>query len=317
MRKEAAAVYEFDVLWSGKYYQYWENESHSHGYYQIIAALKGGGRITVGGQTVLIREHGVFLIRPHAPHSILLDEAGSNPQLMDIKFNVADGALAQDLARLPVELDVDFFTFQSYFDHIMEESARQDPYSYDCVCHYFGLALAMLLRSRRSRVTELPGRVSGSGGMRTAGGVELEPVIQFIQQNYISPINLDDLSRFANVSKSTLIQAFKTALHTTPIKYINSVRITKAKELLLSSNYNISEISEMVGFQSLHYFSRYFKNRELVSPVEYRQRYSSSHFYTYRQPIGEVTLHNEADPEEEDLSGPDDGEGGEAREDME
>ncbi len=283
-------MYEFDVLWSGKYYQYWENEPHSHGYYQIVAALKNGGRITVAGQSYPVREHGVFLIKPHEPHSILLDGQGANPQLMDIKFNVTGRQLIQDLARLPVALSVDFPAFQDLFDHILEESARQEPYSYDCVCHYFGLALVMLLRGQDRPRSLPPERAPGRAAVRPVGGMELEPVLQFIQQNYISPINLDDLARAANVSKSTLIQAFKTALHTTPIKYINSVRIAKAKELLLGSNYNISEISEMVGFQSLHYFSRYFKNHEQVSPVEYRQRYSSSHFYTYRQPIGEVTL---------------------------
>ena len=50
--KEASIVYEFNVLWSGKYFQYWENEPHSHSYYQIIAVVKSGGRITLGEETV-------------------------------------------------------------------------------------------------------------------------------------------------------------------------------------------------------------------------------------------------------------------------
>ncbi len=288
-------MYEFSVLWSGKYFQYWENELHSHSYYQIIAVLKSGGRITLGEETIPMQDRQVLLIRPHTIHSIIREEQEPQPQLMDIKFTVADEQLARDLNRLPAVLDVDFGRFQYYFDHILRESAQAAPYSYNCVCYYFGLTLVLLLRSQRPQTgLPRPDQLQELPTGRTTG-VDMTAVIRYIQENYITPITLEDLAKVASVSKSTLILAFKQTLNTTPNKYINQVRLGKAKELLLTTNSNISEISEMVGFQSLHYFSRYFKNHEQVSPVEYRQRYSSSRFYTYRQPIGlpEPVLHSE------------------------
>ncbi len=289
-------MYEFNVLWSGKYFQYWENEPHSHSYYQIIAVVKSGGRITLGEETVEMQDRQVILIQPHMIHAITKADQDPQPQLMDIKFTVSDEQLARDLSRLPAFLDVDFGRFQYYFDHILRESAQAAPYSYNCVCYYFGLTLVLLLRSQRPQ-TGLP-RPAQLQELPASGhitGVDMSAVVRFIQDNYITPINLDDLAKVANVSKSTLILAFKQSMNTTPNKYINYVRLGKAKELLLTTNSNIGEISEMVGFQSLHYFSRYFKNHEQVSPVEYRQRYSSSRFYTYRQPIGlpETVLHPE------------------------
>jgi len=55
------------------------------------------------------------------------------------------------------------------------------------------------------------------------------------------------------------------------MQYINNFRISKAKELMMYSDFNITQISELVGFQSVHYFSRYFKNKERITPSEFRK----------------------------------------------
>lgn len=290
-QKGCCRLHDFSVLWSGKYHQYWEVLPHSHGYYQIIAVLKGSGEILIDGCRYTLADHRVFLIHPNAEHAIPHGKDDIQPQLLDIKFTVNDDPLANDLSRLPAVLDVgNFSLFQNYFEQILRESAKGEPYSYQCICCYFGLLLAQLLRAQSGMVSGSQEAPPGEAAMESSGDSGLNKVVGFIQQNYATPIVLDDLARIVNVSKSTLIQTFKTALHTTPLQYINRIRLEKAKDLLLNTDSSISEISEMVGFQSIHYFSRYFKNREQISPAEYRQRYSSSHFYTYRQPNGKEDL---------------------------
>lgn len=284
--KEAAALHEFKVLWSGKYYQHWENELHSHSYCQIISVLKGSGMIQIGEERFDFSERSTFLIHPHVPHAVLRNSPEDQPQMMDIKFTVADGPIASDVAALPAKLEEGVFSrFQYYFDRILRESEEDLPYSYERICMYFGLALTAILRSGQEK--ELEGLPTGPEELSVdqMGGVDMRRVTQYINQNYASPISLEELAKVAIVSKSTLINAFKLAYDTTPIKYINRVRLNKAKALLLNTDSSVSEISEMVGFQSLHYFSRYFKNHEDLSPVEYRQRYSKNVYFTYRVPV--------------------------------
>ena len=62
---------EYNVLWSGKYYQHWEVELHSHSYWQIISVLKGKGVIQIGEEQIYFSERNVFLIHPHQTHAIL------------------------------------------------------------------------------------------------------------------------------------------------------------------------------------------------------------------------------------------------------
>lgn len=282
-------MHEYTVLWSGKYYQYWENELHSHSYCQIIAVLKGSGVMQIGSEHYKFTERNTFLIRSHIPHAVIRNDPGDQPQLMDIKFTITDGPMAADLEKLPCKLDDCVFAqFQYYFDRILRESTENRPYSYDRICMYFGLALTGILRTGEGIALNLPAApvepVTGQ-----VCGVDMGRVTRYIQENYAAPISLEDLARLAIVSKSTLIQAFKHAYDTTPIKFINHVRLEKAKALLLNTDSSVGEISEMVGFQSLHYFSRYFKSQEDLSPVEYRQRYSKNYYFTYRVPVQQHT----------------------------
>ena len=279
-------MYECKVLWSGKYYQHWENETHNHSYYQIIAARKGNGVMLIGDERFEFSEQSIFLIHPHVPHAVLRNHPEDQPQLMDIKFTIADSHLASAVAALPARLDDRAYAkFQYYFDRILKESGENQPYAYERICMFFGLALTSILRSGQDKGQEKLSNPPEEVDIGQMGGVDLKRVVDYIQANYASPISLEELAKVAIVSKSTLINAFKLAYDTTPIKFINRVRLDKAKALLLNTDSSISEISEMVGFQSLHYFSRYFKSHEDLSPIEYRQRYSKNVYFTYRVPV--------------------------------
>ena len=55
-----------------------------------------------------------------------------------------------------------------------------------------------------------------------------------------------------------------------PIRYLNRLRIEKAKEFMRTNAVNISEAALAVGFDNIYYFSRLFKQLEGMSPSAYR-----------------------------------------------
>lgn len=57
-----------------------------------------------------------------------------------------------------------------------------------------------------------------------------------------------------------------------PVEYIQNLRVKKAKELLLNSNFTILQISQMVGYEHTSSFTKVFKNLEKISPVEFRKK---------------------------------------------
>ena len=110
--------------------------------------------------------------------------------------------------------------------------------------------------------------------------------MQYIDFNYSRIISLEDLSTLAGVNKTTLISIFKEVYGTTPIRYINRIRLRKAKELLVNTDTSVSEIADLVGFQSIHYFSRFFKAKENCTPMEYRMRNGQSRYFNFQRQGG-------------------------------
>lgn len=92
---------------------------------------------------------------------------------------------------------------------------------------------------------------------------ELHPALQkavdIIRREYREKITLSQLSRKCGLGPSRLSELFRNAFGMSPIQYVNDLRIKKADQLLSSSDMNISQISEYLGFCSVHYFSRFYK----------------------------------------------------------
>jgi AraC-like DNA-binding protein len=103
--------------------------------------------------------------------------------------------------------------------------------------------------------------------------VTLRKAIFYIQQNYYKQITLDDLCKFCFVSKIQLNRLFNTYLNITPINYIITYRLNKAKDLLQNcEEMSVKEISTQVGYEDQCYFARLFKKFMGVSPMQFRTR---------------------------------------------
>ncbi len=101
----------------------------------------------------------------------------------------------------------------------------------------------------------------------------LKKAIQYIRSHYSEQITLDDLAQHCGVSKQQLIRYFKAAFKITPIVYITDYKIAKAKDLLFNQPHlTIKEISDELGFNNQHYFTKVFIKTTGESPSEYRSR---------------------------------------------
>lgn len=65
---------------------------------------------------------------------------------------------------------------------------------------------------------------------------------------------------------------FKETTGTTIVRYITECRMQKAAELLLTTDYRISDFATMVGFEDAGYFTRLFRKEKGVSPAEFRKK---------------------------------------------
>lgn len=97
-------------------------------------------------------------------------------------------------------------------------------------------------------------------------------VLDYIKDNYKSQIQIEDLAKLLNFSKSHFMRFFKNNIGITAIEYINNYRLNVAAQLLLSTDIKVKEVSEEVGIYNLSYFYRQFKKMFDLSPNDYRKK---------------------------------------------
>lgn len=105
----------------------------------------------------------------------------------------------------------------------------------------------------------------------------LHNILQWINIHITENISLKDLAYEFSFSKEYLARYFKSKMGMTMQTYINNLRISKGKELLLKSELNINEISKKLGFIDDKYFLKLFKKYENITPKEFRNAYRKTY----------------------------------------
>ena len=98
----------------------------------------------------------------------------------------------------------------------------------------------------------------------------IEPAVNYIALNYYKEnISVEFLASLCKISSVHLRNVFAKKFGTSPIKYINNLKMARAKELLNSQFYSISEVCFLSGYNDESYFCREFKKHFDLTPSEY------------------------------------------------
>lgn len=99
----------------------------------------------------------------------------------------------------------------------------------------------------------------------------LKPVLEYIDQNYMQQVTLEELARLTGMSPRYFCRFFNAFIHRTPIDYLNYYRIEIACSLLASTQLSVTETACRCGFNDSSYFVKIFKKYKGVTPLQYRR----------------------------------------------
>lgn len=124
-----------------------------------------------------------------------------------------------------------------------------------------------------ARCTELLVRLSravNEGNVEALRG-RLEESVRYMHSHYNEKINISQLAKIENLCVSRFRALFKEAFGKTPVEYISDIRLDRATHYLSDSNLPIGEIATLCGYPDPLYFSRIFKKKCGISPLDYRK----------------------------------------------
>lgn len=101
--------------------------------------------------------------------------------------------------------------------------------------------------------------------------IRMQKFLNYIANHYAEDISLESLAKSGNVGKSECLRCFKASLQTTPYKYLMEYRLSKAADLLKTTDLPIGVISENVGFHQVSHFGKCFKEKTGYNPKDYRK----------------------------------------------
>lgn len=105
-----------------------------------------------------------------------------------------------------------------------------------------------------------------------ASGNDIDAAIAYMKKNYNKDLSMTMVANFVSLNYTYFSYLFAERTGMSFVDYIRKIRIEKARELLDTSNYQINEIAERVGYKDAKYFAKSFRAVMGVSPLEYRSR---------------------------------------------
>ena len=255
--------------------------SHHHNAYEVIFIVEGTVNFSIGSKDYTAGKNSLLFINNVEDHEYKVLEYPYKRYVIMMKSDfihsaVNDTLLTSIFCHRPehynhvIQLDLEHVSpVQTFLSFMLNEYKSQKPLwetSLKLILYQL-----MILLYRISRDNFPQSKYDGTEDHKYNTIIEIQ---QYIESNYTEEITLAELSDLFHIDMYYLCNLFKKVTGYTFKSYLTLQRISKAKELLCSTNDNVTEIGLSVGFNNLSHFIRTFKKHVGSTPYQYRKNYT-------------------------------------------
>ena len=249
---------------------------HIHDGVQILAGSAGMLEVSVNSKKYTLRVGDVMIINSRVAHSVkpilpftaTVAVSISADDLFFTDFPTNRTLLALALAKNEenfIYLRRENETTAEIFSNLIkmsEENSKKDSVNALFVDGYTKILLGLL--HRNGIIADLSSCIDKNAITK------LSAVFEHVEENLSREISLEEVATLNGMNREYFCRFFKRSCGITLVDYLNFARIHRAEELLISTQESISDISELLGFSSVSYFTRVFKNITNTTPAYYR-----------------------------------------------
>lgn len=278
--------FEVDEVVSVHYFEYASNycyEGEQHDFWEFLYVDKGELHVRAGSRELTMKRGQMIFHEPGEFHSLRANGVVA-PNLVVMSFVCRSPAMACFAGRMLSIGDAE----REYLARIIKEADAafstplNDPYTKQLLRaphaplgaeQLIGASLESLLVCLARRSTgEAPAHSAAkpTSLIRAHSQQEfVDRVRAYLEKNISRKLTLADICRDNLVGRSYLQKVFREKTGGGAMEYFGGMKIEKAQELIREGRHNFTEISALLGYTSIHYFSRHFKKVTGMTPSEY------------------------------------------------
>lgn len=231
----------------------------SHDYYEMIYIDHGELETNIEGRRYTLRKYDLMIYYPGQFHSMHTQQ-DQTCSYLTVSFNM-ENTIDGSLVNRIFHTHKDVYQALSKF---MKAIQTKDYLNHELAMLYLKEVLILLyqfdIKEEETVVNPMQEHYENT---------LLNEILVYIHNNVYSSFTVEDLCNKFSISRSSLQSLFKSNINTTPKQYISNIKLNQAKVLIQEHKRTISEISDILGFTSIHYFSRKFKMQYGMSPTDY------------------------------------------------
>lgn len=243
-------------------------------HYLLHLVLGGQGVLRIDDNVYRLRSHQCFLIRPNSDHAYQADS--SNPwEYLWMGFTGVTDQVLMDIYGIPI--DAAAFSpasparLEYHLRRILSAMQSSDPFE-----QLFSRAMAVLALG-------CLGEHGNPEENRSLQADYIQEAASYIESKYASLKNVQSVADYVGLERSYFSKLFQDRTGISAAHFIAETRMSHAKRLLADTDYKISEISKMVGYDNYQSFERRFASIVQMSPSEFRKRPAGQQIMAKRQ----------------------------------
>lgn len=271
--------------------------SHWHHYMELVLMVEGTALVKSDGNKYLLYPGDMIALPPKSIHAICNEPDIPNRSLYYvIKFDLnrfcenigyvpqLKSAILQAMANPEVSFffsaqELSGFPVMDFFSGCTREAQSRHYGYYMIMYSYLNCILVNILRVWRERGFTPTYEVSPPSGS------SIETITEYIDAHSDQPLKVEQLAMRCNMSYSFFAKQFRQLYGRSCKEYIEYIRVIKTEDMLLFTDYDMTYISQAVGFSDCSHMIKTFRKYKNITPKQFRMQNTKSLYHSSKRSI--------------------------------
>ncbi len=274
-----------DEIFSIHYFEYMSDFSfpgESHNFWEFLCVDKGEVNVYADELFHSLKKGDVIFHKPNEFHNVKSNGMIA-PNLVVVSFTCNSPAMSffekkvlqiseQERLLLAQIIQEAKYAFEGRLDNpYQEELIRVESPRFageQLIKLYLQQFLIQMIRHYMVRSTPLAPTIIKSVKQK-ADGTLFTQIVEYMEVHINESISIEQICKNNSIGRSQLQKLFRARSGYGAIEFFSRMKIDRAKQMIREHQYNFTQIADVLGFSSIHYFSRQFKQITGMTPSEY------------------------------------------------